>query len=178
MAQQSNSFEGGTNAVAITTGNSGGTSGDALQAIGSTPAYSNLHPHNGGMGGLCDTGGGAVSTWMAQGLFTFNSTWYSRFYGYCAAAPVTTNNYIWVAQDTTGTPVRQIGLRHIASTGQYAFFDANGTQYTGAAGSIAIPLNQLFRLDLRILPTTSRRYNRGVSVHRSEPREPCGGYCR
>lgn len=47
MAIKKNSFDGGTNNTTISTGNSGGLSGDALEYVNGSPAYSNTQAHSG-----------------------------------------------------------------------------------------------------------------------------------
>lgn len=51
MAGQRNGFEGGTNATTITTGNSGGASGDAFSTIVGSPTYSSTRAASGAMSG-------------------------------------------------------------------------------------------------------------------------------
>jgi hypothetical protein len=94
----SNTAEGGTNGVTVTTGNSGGASGDAFDNVVGSPTFSNAHPFTGSMGYYSPGGGTAstldwnVSTMTAYGVKT--SFW-------CADLTLATPQIIIVEDGTT-----------------------------------------------------------------------------
>jgi hypothetical protein len=75
MARLSNSFEGGTDGVTITTGNSGGASGDAWNNValggGGTAVYDDAQFAAGAMSGLLVAGSGATS------FVEWDTSWHS-----------------------------------------------------------------------------------------------------
>lgn len=149
-----NTLEGGTSGTTISNANSGGASGTAFDVITGTPKFSNAHVHNGSMAMICDTTASALATspqWTFSGAVSSNI--YARFYIYITAIPVTTTTIIWSTFDNAGTPVRNIAMRHMITTGNYQFINSAGTQQL--IGTKPIPLNQWVRFDIRLLPTTS-----------------------
>lgn len=64
MVKLRNSFEGGTNAIDITPGNSGGVSGDAFAAVTPTTPFTNAQAHSGVLSmGLPDTAISGYGRW-------------------------------------------------------------------------------------------------------------------
>lgn len=78
---RSNSFEGGTNASTITTGNSGGISGDAFNSITGSPQFTNAQEHSGALGAFNPTvGADTHMDWagIAQPGDVICARWYMR----------------------------------------------------------------------------------------------------
>lgn len=75
-----NTFEGGTNGSTITTGGSGGASGDAFDAITSTPTWQTAGARRGAMGMQTTTGAQKQVSWNTTSLGSGLTTLYGRVY--------------------------------------------------------------------------------------------------
>jgi len=128
VAQLANTFEGGSNGTTITTGNSGGASGDAFNLVnigaGAAVIYDNTHTAHGGLAMKCSSGTSGSLAYVEWDP-SASSNFYGRFYIYIAAngavgdwyydggssgadkAIITTDasNHICL-QDSTGLPVQ------------------------------------------------------------------------
>lgn len=86
-----NSFEGGTDEVAISTANSGGASGDAFTAVGGTaPVYDTARSHAGSLSARVTGAAGQQSTfrWAITG-----TSIYTRFYIYVPTGNLPPSTY-------------------------------------------------------------------------------------
>jgi hypothetical protein len=82
-----NSFAGGSNGVAITTVNSGGTSGDAFNAVAGTLVYDSTYAiHSTLSAHGSNTGTNAARVRWSSSLGTVTQAWF-RIYGYFTAYP-------------------------------------------------------------------------------------------
>lgn len=117
-----NNFNGGTDGATITTGNSGGASGDAFQSISATPVFTNVQWHSGGMAmRIVDAAGTTHCAHSGLGSITTNV--YFRTYMYMDAFPGTNAvailmqtgaaaNCAWININTTG----KVNARNAANT--------------------------------------------------------------
>lgn len=94
MAVSTNSFEGGTNAVAVSTANSGGASGSAFNAATTGLAFSNTRAH-----------GGTLSCTFTSAAATSYAAWYPG-----VAANMQGRGYFWFDQANSGGEFHLIGL--------------------------------------------------------------------
>lgn len=91
MAAANNTFEGGTNTTTITTGNSGGGSGNAFDVVnigsGSGVTFDNTHAHTSSLAGkmASGTGNGATVRWSTT-IGSQTQVW-GRQYIYITANP-------------------------------------------------------------------------------------------
>lgn len=84
MTVKVNRFEGGSDETAITTGNSGGDSGDAFDSPVQNATFDTARASHGSVSGRLSVAGtsSAHVTWSTTG-----GTWYTRIYLYMSAAP-------------------------------------------------------------------------------------------
>jgi hypothetical protein len=87
-ATLANNAAGGTNGTAVTTANSGGTSGDAFSSVAGTVVYDNTHYHSASYAYKNTTVLG--QTYVQWTGFTAATTLYARFYMYVSASPTAT----------------------------------------------------------------------------------------
>src|SRR5215467_10547633 len=91
MTSLVNSAEGGTNGTTVSTGNSGGASGNAFDALlttNATVAYDNAHAHSGALSVKFATAGTAAN-WAVEwttSMGTLSQVWF-RLYVYFTANP-------------------------------------------------------------------------------------------
>ena len=149
----SNTFEGGSDGVAITTGNSGGTSGDAFTGIdGTLSLYSNVSPAHGGMAmRIVDTAASTRVRWNALGSIT-TDVW-MRAYLNLSALPVTNTAVIFKAQVNAGTQCMALLVNKTTGTVQ-ALNAANGV-IASSLGSVSVPFGSWFRLEMRVLASAT-----------------------
>ncbi len=149
MAVRSNSFEGGSDGVAITSGNSGGLSGDAFTSVfGSTPLFTNVQKRQTMAYRLVDPTGATGVRWTGIAGGT-NDMW-ARAYLYLTAYP-TTNPLMFIYGQTaanTGAGALSVEL------GGHLRARNTGGGVAGAApeGSVLISLNQWVRCEMRLRP--------------------------
>jgi hypothetical protein len=106
IIEVTNNFEGGTDGTAITTANSGGSSGTAWDSLGGSttlPTYSAAAALTGGMGAATPLSSNSTTTieWKAAFAAGFNSSsnpWYGRHYFEVAAYPPV-QTFLMKAQD-------------------------------------------------------------------------------
>src|SRR5258706_6688481 len=143
-----NSAEGGTSGTNVTTGNSGGASGNAwdlVTATGGTAGiitFDNAHAAHGALGYNLSIGVTAAECylqWLASLGGTF-ATLYSRAYVYLTANPGATFKLIRFL--TAGSAN---GGVTITSAGKLATLNAAGTAIATSTNSV--PLNQWFRVE-------------------------------
>ncbi|MFG3439941.1 hypothetical protein ACGF0J_22060 [Nonomuraea sp. NPDC047897] len=86
---RTNSLDGGTNGVTISTGNSGGGSGNAFDSIAGSPRFSNAQTHSGSLSAFNPTAG--VDCHMDWASVTQSGDVFcARFYLYLVSAPSST----------------------------------------------------------------------------------------
>lgn len=146
MTDTLNSFEGGTDTTAISTANSGGTSGTAFDVTstptGTTLAFSSTHVAHGGMA-MFASPGATVSSPSARWTTTVGSlsTVWVRAYIYLTGYPAAQNRLIEFRS----------GAAAVAATLR---MNTNGTLSAGGASGTAVttttvvPLNQWVRVEM------------------------------
>lgn len=154
---KANTAEGGTNGVTVTTGNSGGASGDAFNAVSGSPQFSNAHPFAGSMGYYAPGSGSAASVgWDLTAMGT---------YGVKMA--------FYLPAITTGSPQ----LLFIQEGVSYDYIKVEMSEWDSklylarstnesVASSISFSSNTLYFLDLAVTPTTAtlKVYNSSMSL--------------
>ena len=139
-----NSFEGGTNGVTITSGNSGGASGNAFNLVGATGVtntYSNANAAHGSLSGELSTTTAAVAYWRwnAPSFPSVSQAWF-RFYAYFTANPANQHR-VWNA---TGSA--SVASVFVSISGKLQVtYGGSGTPFVTFTTSI--PLNQWFRVE-------------------------------
>lgn len=150
-----NTFEGGTDLVAITTGNSGGQSGDPCSAVtgGAATTFSATHVHNGGMAmQLTQPGVYAAmhATWTGFGI-AGGANAFCRFYLWIPNVPaVATPCLRWI----TAAPATSAQLK-INTTGTVQSANASTTGIVAGLGTIAVSTNQWIRIECRCNASTT-----------------------
>lgn len=152
MAVKRNSFDGGTNTTAISTGNSGGVSGDAFDAISGTPAFSNTHAHSGTLAARFPP--------SALSRLNFNIT----------TNDIYTRQYVWLQANVAQTLLLLTDAANAggSSTGRISMLAGGTLEVGNASGSVTslgatvVTLNQWVRIEGRFSTTTgceARLYN-------------------
>lgn len=172
MTQYSHNFEGGTNGATVTTGNSGGASGDSFDAVaapaGTTLIYDNTHPAHGTLGLKGATGSTSAAAYSQKNFPAATSTAALRFYCYLTANPAVATA---IATIVSGTVT--IARVRVSALGKLQIIDANNAAVLTQTGSI--PLNQLFRVEVQfsslsatVGAATLSRYDTADSTTASE----------
>lgn len=159
MAQVSNSFNGGTHGTTISTGNSGGSSGNAFDHVdkgsGAYLDYDNSPVHSGPLSARFHTGATAATAYVRYETGTLGSlsTVYGRAYIYMGEAPQNAFNLVRVRNSSGDTLASiEMGTDRKMKTREG---DAGGFS-TIATSPTAMPLNQWVRLEFKfIISTTS-----------------------
>lgn len=143
---QTNNAEGGSNGVTVTTGNSGGVSGNAFDVVnvgvGATVAFDNTRSAHGSLSYKIATGVTGVNADLDwSGSFGIQPTEYFRYYLYFTANPVTNHR---IAEFYTAGPNPAAGLV-VQTTGVIYLSDATGTAQITLTN--VIPNNEWFRLE-------------------------------
>lgn len=145
-----NSFEGGTDGVAISTSNSGGSSGDAFNTITGTEALFTNVQTRGGMAARVSAAAAAASTnWTGLGSLT--SSVYFRGYFYLPANPSGSALPVIRADNSSAT---RCGELAITTGGKLVGRNAAGAN-TATTGATSVTLNAWFRLELRMVASTT-----------------------
>jgi hypothetical protein len=148
MAAISNSFEGGTNATAVTAVNSGGVSGTAFNSVagavtGATLAYSSTHAAHGSLALQIATSTTAGSQWVGWTTgFGTQSDFYVRFNMYLTAYPAASAT-LW----RTFSAGAVVGSINLTTAGILRTLDSTGASIAGVATSTSLPLNQWIRVE-------------------------------
>jgi hypothetical protein len=148
----SNSFDGGTDGVAVSNANSGGVSGDAFDTVtGTLCLYSSAQAHSGTLGcRIVDATVGQSVNWTGLGSITTDV--YFRFYMYLTALPTTNRLYMMRLNNNAAGACGW--LRLISGTGVVSMADASQAGF-GAEGVVPVALNQWVRIEWRVLPSTT-----------------------
>lgn len=139
MAIKTNSLEGGTNGTTVTSGNSGGSSGDAFTTITGTVTFDNTHPKRGSLGiKFVASASIASADWRTIG--NVSTLWFRR-YVYITANPAATTRLVTI-QNSSGT---LCGAISILTSGKLALLNSGGSVQLSSAN--AVPLNSQFRIE-------------------------------
>ncbi|MBG0828565.1 hypothetical protein HS041_12375 [Planomonospora sp. ID67723] len=164
MAGGSNSFEGGTNGVAVSVGNSGGASGDAFNEV-SGLTYANAQAAHGALSGSCGSNGyGALAM---SGSGTRWARMYIRATSWSNPSSIESMRMIFGTRYFSARP-NASGLVEI----KYFNGSSDSLQATGA---VAAATSQWIRLEIQVsTPASSpasctvRLYNDADSLTPSE----------
>jgi hypothetical protein len=149
----SNTFEGGTNGAAITAANSGGASGNAVNATSCTGGATLTYASGGGAHGsnvsaLVTPGTGACAMQWSKSI-TATSEAYGRAYINFAGNPTNTFALLRISD---ATPSRDVQV-NLSKTGKLSVTDAAGT--TQVTFTNSIPLNSWVRLEWHLISAAS-----------------------
>lgn len=144
-----NTFDGGTNGVAVSIANSGGLSGDAFGNVTGTVTYTSAVAAHGALSAtVLEPNGGAAANYVAYtGLGSLTTQTWGRAYFRMDSLPTSTIRLVGLQTFAgllcTGLRVDIAGLLRVvngANTG------------IGTASTVAVPLNQWFRVEYRVIP--------------------------
>lgn len=141
MTIKTNSLEGGTNGTTVTSGNSGGTSGDAFNTVTGTVTFDNTHPKRGSLG-IKFVSSASVSDALWTGIGSVATLWFRR-YVYITANPAATTRLVTL-QNSAGSLCGSISL---TTAGKLIFLDSAGSTITGMTSTNTVPLNAQFRIE-------------------------------
>lgn len=140
-----NTLEGGTNGTTVSTGNSGGASGDAFDLAsagsGATVAFENAQKAHGALSMAVATGGTAAVAYAGWNI-TARKFW-GRFYIYRTATE-TANTRVAAAYGTSPASAPR-GFIRIANGGKLVACDAASTILWTSTN--ALPINQWIRIE-------------------------------
>jgi hypothetical protein len=152
-APLSNTFEGGTDTAAITTGNSGGASGDAFNAVVGTCTYVSTPAMNGTLAAKFDhTAANAQSLVRWTGLGTITTDVYWRLYAQYTALPNNGNAGKMMIVFTAAAAVS--GVFVVSTAGHVQILNAASASLGVGTGTV-IPAGQRVRLEGHIISATS-----------------------
>ena len=141
-----NSFDGSSNNTTVSTGNSGGGSGNAFDSVNigasATLIYSNAHYAHGSLAGRFATGASSVTdlvSWLTASVGIQPKIWF-RVYAFFTANPASSIR-AFRALSNGG----QCGAMQVTTSGTLQLLNAAGG--TVATSSNAVPLNQWFRVE-------------------------------
>lgn len=147
MTVKLNTFEGGTDGAAITTGNSGGTSGDAFDTVLACN-YSNLNPAHGTLSAraVLSAAATAMLEWATSG-----GHWYVRDYLYMDTAPPANMQLINALSSGTLRAMVQIQ----SSDRKLRILDAGFVQIGISAAALAIDAHHRIEVEFTQGTTTA-----------------------
>lgn len=144
-----NTFEGGSNGTTITTGNSGGTSGNAFDSTsGTVPTFSTAHAMHGTIG-LAMQGSGNVR-WSSASVTGGNTTMYGRVYVFITAAP-NVQTVLVGGQTPSSTIAAQFSVR--VNTNRAVGTITKGS--TAIASTTKLTVATWYRLEFKMVSVTS-----------------------
>jgi hypothetical protein len=153
----SNTLEGGSDGTTITTGNSGGASGDAFSAVtiagSTTETFSADHAAHGGLSmKIAETVAGSTRVnWTGLGALT--GSVYHRIYVWYDAFPTASGLIFGGVRTSTGAALSaQI---RISGTGKIRVENAAAAFILALDGVVAIPLSQWARIEFRCKSSTT-----------------------
>ncbi|TYB69750.1 hypothetical protein FXF51_06190 [Nonomuraea sp. PA05] len=173
MATLRNNFNGGSNGTEITTGNSGGVSGDAVQHIVGAPTFSNTQAHSGTLS--CAT---VASDFSGVGFELAGATFWVRFYAYLTQHVAGSLLRLWDNVDASGA--YQGGIETKAN----GFLDLVCGGATVNVAGAAVTLNQWVRVEAMFSTTngaSAQLYNSsdsGTVSASASTASDLGGTCR
>src|SRR6476619_7058623 len=140
-----NTFAGGTDGVLISTANSGGASGDAFDSVtGTITLFENTSPLPGRIMfmQIVDATGTAQVRWLSLGLIT-GDIWQRCYVRISALKQCAVSGH----ENSSGAGAGYIGPN---ASGFMRAVDAPGGLVASSVGSVAVPVNQWFRLEHRM----------------------------
>jgi hypothetical protein len=148
-----NNYSGGTNGVLITTGNSGGASGNAFDNVTATNVtFSNATPLPSRLmfQRIVDPVGNVMARWFSYGSLTVSV--YQRCYLRISTTPVTNPCSFSGHEISAGT---KCGGVLVTTAGLMAGMRADTGTAAGSTGVVTVPLNSWIRVEHRIFPSTT-----------------------
>lgn len=148
-----NTFEGGTDGVAVSTANSGGASGNAFGEVSGTAfTYSNVQAHLGSLSMRnVNPAGNAYAAFTGLGALT--GSVYCRFYMHISAAPVTTHLYAIRVMDDN---FESMAFLRVLTGAAGGFITGTDWLVGGVAnGSVPVATAQWVRIEFRIVYGTT-----------------------
>lgn len=142
MTLKANNFNGGTDGTTITTGNSGGVSGDALEEVTNSPVFSNTQAHSATLSARFP-----ASSFTGLGFELSATTFWIRFYAWLPQNQNSALVRLWSLANATGSYLGGIGTK---ANGNLDLFCGGAT--VDVAGAIA--LNQWIRIEAKFSTTT------------------------
>jgi hypothetical protein len=138
-------FEGGTSGTTVTTGNSGGISGNAFDAVnigaGGVCAYSNTYAAHGQLSCQVSTISNAVACGWNTSIGTPTQIWF-RIYLYFTAAPTAADTRFFTVTNTGGT-----GQARFSISASSKFETLNNTGIVINATTNSVPVNKWIRVE-------------------------------
>ncbi|MER5649596.1 hypothetical protein [Streptosporangium sp. NPDC002524] len=150
MPTLNNSLEGGADGATITTGNSGGASGDAFGAAtvdaGASLIYTTAHAAHGSVGAQVSTGVGSGSAYVAwtSGLPATSPTVWARAYYRFAANPAATVNVLRILSGSNGI----MGTIRVNAAGTIGMLYGSGT--LAGTSAAALTAGSWFRVETSV----------------------------
>lgn len=151
MTDFQNTAAGTTSGTAVTTGNSGGTAGDAffsVQTTGAAITFDNTHPLH-GFNALQIAGNGASGVGYVSYSSLNGTSVRAEAYLYLTALPATELAVIWLSSATSAQ-----ATCGILASGKLVQ-RASGTAGTGNSGTAVIPLNTWVRFEFGVTVNTT-----------------------
>lgn len=157
MTVLENTFEGGTNSIAVSAANSGGASGNAFDAVfvGSNASlkYDDAEMAHGLLSARVDTGASAVSAYMQwdQASLGDNGEFYERWYFRLAALPASTRYIREWRNSTSGTTICRM---QVTSAGNLRMEDSALANIFNAG--INITDDVWYRIEVHVVVSTGQ----------------------
>jgi hypothetical protein len=143
-----NKFDGGTDAAAVTSGNSGGESGTAFTSVTGAPIFDHAQANSGGLSmAVIDPTTNNYGLWSGFGSLT--SSVYFRLCLYLTAYPA--GSVANILQPINSSAARVCTLQITTTNGFVR--TTNAAPSVVRTGAVAVPLNSWFRLEFRVLPS-------------------------
>lgn len=151
----SNTCEGGTDETVVTTGNSGGASGDAFDTVSasgtSTVKYDTAAEMHGALSIRHDIDGSGNVTGLSWGTSLGSQTdFYARFYIFRSATPSNQHRLVRFADSPGGTEAGRISWH---TDGKIYSFDS--TLVVPPASSFTLTANQWLRWEVHLVASTT-----------------------
>lgn len=171
MAEFRNSLDGISSGTGVTTGNSGGASGQAFSAVtlgaGATATADNVHAAHGPVGLKLATGGSAADCCVETTSLGTTTTVYMRAYYWIGSNPGTNHRLF----DLVALP-NLCGAIYLTTTGKVQAVDTGGGQMGITTTSVA--LNQWIRIECKYVASATvgqaevRLFNEADSTYPTE----------
>lgn len=169
-----NTGEGGTNAANVTTGTSGGASGDAFSNVTAgtshTLTWSNTNAMHGSLGYLFTKGGTpAVSQLVLNDGAGAASTITIRCYLFMTALPA--NDTCTLGMQIRSGGAAQLYRAQVGNTGVLKLFNSGGT-LVGSAGTVTLSTSTYYRLETQASGLGTASTSLGLQVFAGDSTTP------
>ena len=146
---RSNTFEGGSDNVTISTGNSGGSSGDAFSAIFSTPTFEASRALHGSLGmdiAIPGTATAISARWSGLGSITGDI--FLRAHIILDSLPGAPLRW---GQFRTSAPALGLAMT-VNASGKLAFLNSSSVTISSVTSATTMPTGSFFRVEVRSNP--------------------------